>query len=231
MIFEVCIESLEIAQKVADFPIRRIEVCSALALGGLSPSLALVKKCSEIENLESHVMIRPREGGFEYSPQEIDVMLENITQYVQFPIRGIVIGCLQADHQIDVLSMRKILNLSQKHHLEVTFHRAFDLVPNWEEAMATLKELKVNRVLTSGGRSKAEEGKRRIQKMVALANEEIEVMAGSGVNSQNALELASLGVTALHFSAHRKIDTVPLGMGNNYEFDSQKLQSIIAKFS
>jgi len=223
---EACIETLAEAKLAAKHNINRVELCAALDLGGLTPTTTMIHACAEI--IEVHAMIRPRAGNFVYNAEELAIMLAEITEAKKAGATGVVFGCLTNDNKIDFALTQHLVLAAQKNGLCCTFHRAIDLVPNQLKALDQLIQLGINRVLTSGGKATAIEGKENILQMIKVANGRIEIMAGSGVNASNVATLKAANVDALHFSIRQKSgEPLPLGMGNNYEPDENKIKSIM----
>ena len=192
--------------------VSRIELCSAPLEGGTTPSAALLRYARSLGGVRLSVMIRPRGGDFLYTDDEVELMAAEIRFARECGADGVVLGLLTADGEVDV--ERTTCLVREAGPLEVTFHRAFDMVRDPQRALEALiacgSKLKVisryggcRRVLTSGGRNTALEGIEQLRALVARAAGRIEVMAGSGVNASNARLLAATGVDALHFSARR----------------------------
>ncbi len=230
MIYEVCTDSYDSAQKIAEYPVKRIELCSALSIGGLTPSLALQKKCSQINGIEINTMIRPREGNFNYSFSEIQIMSNDIKNASDVQMDGVVFGCLTENGNLDKKNTEFLFRIAKENGLEVTFHRAFDFLPNPIESLHFIMELGFDRILTSGGKPTAIQGIDLIKKLVKEADGKIQIMAGSGVNKNNAQLLAQAGVDDLHFTSHQSVNEIPFGMGVQYEFNPQKLIAIDHEF-
>ena len=228
MIFEVCVDNLETAIVADQLGCNRIELCCALTVGGLTPSFGLIKACAEHTNLEVHVMIRHQEGGFTNSDADIEIMKADILMAHHAGAKGVVFGCLTANHHIDNDKTKELINVAKSVGLAITFHRAFDFVADPFLAIDQLIHLGVGRVLTSGQENTAIEGAELIKQLVSYSDNRIEIMAGSGVNSQNALKLAGTGVNALHFTANITSTIAPLlGMGSKTIPNRQKIESII----
>ena len=204
MTFEVCADSLETVLVADKYGCNRVELCSALSVGGLTPGFGLVKTCVKHSNLEIHVMIRHVEGHFIVSDTDVETMTADVQMASEAGAKGIVFGCLTQDNNIDIRASEKVINAAKASGLEVTFHRAFDFVNEPFNALDQLIDLGVNRLLTSGQQATALEGISLIKKLVEHGAGKLEIMAGSGINSTNALKLAEVGVEALHFSAHVK---------------------------
>ncbi|MDA9312217.1 copper homeostasis protein CutC [Vicingaceae bacterium] len=229
MIFELCTDSIKGAKLAQQFGAKRIELCSALSVGGLTPSPALTALCTNIQQIETHVMIRPTEGDFVYSAAEIEVMMKDIQLQAEAGAKGVVFGCLTKDKTIDIQQNITLVEGARKYGLECTFHRAFDFVTFPIEALESIINIGFKRILTSGGKPTANEGIELIRQLVENAIGQIEIMAGSGVNSTNAVALASTGIAALHFTSH-DLQPYQLGMGASSVPNKSKIQSITALF-
>ncbi|PCI96258.1 MAG: copper homeostasis protein CutC [Flavobacteriales bacterium] len=231
MIFEFCIDSIDGAIAAQQFGVKRVELCSALNVGGLTPSYGLIQQCAQYQT-EVHVMIRHIEGGFVYSKKDIFIMVQDIKMAKQAGAKGVVFGCLTPDNKLDFESNINLIETAKDLNLEVTFHRAFDFVEDTSAALTSLINFGVDRILTSGQKDKAIEGIETIKELVQLANGGIEIMAGSGVNSSNAIELAKTGIDALHFTIHKSNNEIEsLGMGNRTAIDEGKIKGILNRLS
>jgi len=230
MIFEVCTDSYQIADLAVRYNIKRIELCSALSIGGLTPSIPLAKMFADHKEFETHVMIRPRGGDFCYSNIELDIMQQEIHLLAAQGINGVVFGCLTDQMKVNVTQTKKLFDFAKKLNLEVTFHRAFDYALSPIQALETLIDLKIDRLLTSGLKEKAIEGIELIKELVAKSDKQIQIMAGSGVNKNNAIQLANAGVDALHFSAHQILESSDFKMGAKIIPDEDKIASIVNLF-
>jgi copper homeostasis protein len=229
MTLEVCVDSFEGAQLAERFGANRIELCSGLSVGGLTPSNGLTAKCAEI--IELHAILRNREGDFVYSPRSIKIMLDDIDSFAQSGANGIVFGCLTGQNQIDIEANTTLVQEAKILGLETTFHRAFDYCKDPKKSLETIIDLGFDRLLTSGKQPTAIEGIELIRKLVSWADGRIEIMAGSGVNASNALELIEAGVDAIHFTSHTFANSKDsFGMGSKSIPDEEKIASIIRLF-
>ena len=227
MIVEFCIDSIDGAIAAQHFGVKRVELCSALNVGGLTPSYGLIQQCAQYQ-AEVHVMIRHLEGRFVYSKADIDIMTEDIKMAKQAGAAGVVFGCLTADNKLDFESNINLIETAKDLNLEVTFHRAFDFVEDTAAALTSLINFGVDRLLPPGQKSKAIDGIDTIKKLVQQANGNIQIMAGSGVNASNALALAQTGIDALHFTIHQtNQEAENLGMGNRTIIDEEKINEIL----
>lgn len=231
MIFEVCIDNLETAIVADKLGCTRVELCSALSVGGLTPSYGLIKACVEKTSLEIHVMIRHKAGGFVINDRDLDIMKHDIKMAKKAGANGIVFGCLTVENEIDIKRCKVLIVEAKTHDLEVTFHRAFDFLSNPFTALYQLIELGADRILTSGQKPTAIDGVDLITELVKYSNHRIQIMAGSGVNAQNAIALANVGVDALHFTAHHIVEhPLSRGMGQESQPDELKIKSILNLF-
>lgn len=229
MDFEFCTDSVDGAIAASKFNLKRIELCTALELGGLTPSYGLLTRCVEQTSAEVHVMIRPKAGNFIYDRNDILIMQRDIIGAKSGGAKGVVFGLLDKNNKIDVQQTLILVETAKKLELEVTFHRAIDLCSKWQEAIEHLANLGVDRILTSGGEPKAIEGINQIAEMVRKAEGRIQIMAGSGVSPLHADSLARTGVNALHFTARKsKNEISDLNFGQDYEVDHDKIQGILA---
>lgn len=231
MDFELCIDSIEEALTAKEFGLKRVELCSALDVGGLTPSYGLISSCTEIKGPEVHVMIRPTAGGFAYSNLAFGLMQKDILGAAAGSASGVVFGILNGDSRVDYQKNSALVELAKSQKLACTFHRAIDLSSNWKADLERLIEIGFDRVLTSGGAGKAIDGINRIAQMKEQAAGRIEIMAGSGVNSENALKLAQAKVDGLHFTARVQLgDSNDYGFGRNFHVDRNKIFEILKHF-
>lgn len=230
MVFEICTDSVEGAVAAEKYGAKRIELCAALAVGGLTPSFGLINQCVEKSSVEVHVMIRHKEGGFNYSQKDVDIMKLDIEASKKAGAHGVVFGVLNGENEVSKFNKELVL-LSKSLGLEVTFHRAFDFTLNYKKAIEQVVEFGFDRLLTSGLKSSAELGLNIITELVKNYGNDIQIMAGSGVNSNNALKIANSGVRNLHFTARKRVNVATgLSMGESMLVDENKIKSIISLF-
>ena len=166
----------------------RIELCSALSEGGLTPSFGLIKRCREKFSLPVFPIIRPRSGDFLYNDDEYSVIKNDIALCKELGCDGIVIGFLKKDGSIDKKRITKMVE--RAYPMEVTFHRAFDRCADPYQAMEEIIEAGCQRILSSGQKSTALEGVELIKKLIIEANNRIIIMPGSGIKIENIKALA-----------------------------------------
>jgi copper homeostasis protein len=199
MILEICASSFQSALNAQQAETHRIELCSELAVGGITPSYGLIKQVVENLTIPVFVLIRPRSGNFNYSDVEYDIIKQDIQLCKELGCNGIVSGILNSDNSIDIKRTKQLIELSKPLHF--TFHRAFDYVPNPFEALDQLIKLGAQRVLTSGQETSAEKGIDLLIELQVKANNKITIMPGGGINSENVLLFKKEGFKELHASA------------------------------
>lgn len=174
----------------------RIELCCAIELGGLTPSIGLVRGAVEAVSGPVMAMIRPRSGGFCYSASEFDTMIADC-QTIDGPA-GFVFGVLNPDGTIDKDRCKQLVRRAGR--LEKVFHRAFDLVPDPSEALEVLVDLGFTRILTSGLAATALDGAEMIRRLIERADGRIEIMPGGGVRSGNVGRILETGCGSVHLA-------------------------------
>jgi copper homeostasis protein len=197
---EVCIDNIESLSYAEQGGADRIELCSSLALGGLTPSIGFIKQAVKQARIPIYAMIRPRQGDFLYQDDDIEIMLEDIYHAKQAGVAGVVFGVLNQHAEIDMPLAQVLMRAAQG--LGVTFHRAVDQCRDYRQAIENIAELGCERLLTSGLSPNAYDGRDTIADMVTLANQRFSVMAGAGVNADNVSHIIlRSGVKEVHLSA------------------------------
>jgi copper homeostasis protein len=182
---EVCIDSVEGAMAAACGGADRLELCSALSEGGITPSYGLVQQVQEASDLPVMMMIRCRSGSFVYSERELEVMLRDVEVAKSLGVHGVVFGALTKIDEVDLETNRQIVDAARP--LEITFHRAFDeRRVDAASSLQCLHTLGVDRLLTSGQQATARDGMQLIADLVARRVGEISIMPGAGVRTENA---------------------------------------------
>lgn len=200
MKLEVCIDRFESAQAAFAGGADRLEVCGALDVGGITPSEGLLRQCLELSPIEVVAMIRPHAGEFRYRSSELETMRRDIERARQIGVHGVVFGVLQDDRRVDRSACQMLLDAARP--LPVTFHRAFDLTRDPDEALDDLLELGVDRLLTSGQAATAMAGARLIRRLVERSRGRISIMPGAGISAHDVVELIrATGVQEVHASA------------------------------
>jgi copper homeostasis protein len=196
-LFEACVESVEEAREAATWGADRVELCVDLAHDGCTPPLSLAEECSAAVDVPVIAMVRPRPGNFVYSSVEIDAMCGAMCDLAARGAAGFATGALRHDGGIDVLATARLVAAAG--NLPVTFHRAFDHVPNVHEGLEALVGLGVRRVLTSGGAASAVAGIDTLRRLADRAAGLIEVVAAGAIRPFNVDRVvAATGVPAVH---------------------------------
>ena len=199
MILEVCANSYESALNAQKGGAQRIELCEDLAVGGLTPNFELSKKVISELNIPVFILIRPRDGDFNYSGEEFEQIKKDIIIFKELGCKGIVSGILtKKDNNIDISRTRELIELSKP--LEFTFHRAFDEALSPIDVLHQLIKLKADRILTSGQAETAVKGLDLLKELINIAENKIIIMPGSGVNINNILEFKKIGSKEIHGS-------------------------------
>lgn len=186
-ILEVCAGSYADCLAAAQGKADRVELNSALFLGGLSSSPALCKLVKENTDLEVICMVRPRPGGFCYNKAEREGMFAEAKDLLEAGADGIAFGFLKEDHTIDLDSTQQMVELIHQYpQAQAVFHRAIDVTADFEQALQSLIDLQVDRILTSGQKATALEGLETIATLQEKYQDKIEILPGSGISSQNA---------------------------------------------
>lgn len=196
---EICANSVESALNAQNGGADRVELCMELSVGGVTPSKGMIQLARELLEIPLYVLIRPRSGDFHYSTMEMEIMKEDIAYCAELGCNGVVIGALTSNREIDHFKTVSLMNAAG--FMDVTFHRAFDQVPNHFEAMDTLRELGVQRVLTSGGPGNAIDNVDMLYELIEEAEDEIIIMPGGGIRTENLSVLLETGALEYHSSA------------------------------
>lgn len=185
----------------------RVELCSALIEGGVTPSAGLIETTRAAISIPMHVMIRPRAGDFFYDAHEFQAMQRDIVAARKLGAHGIVFGMLNVDGTVDLTRTRELAELARP--LPVTFHRAFDMTSDLFPALEDLCSIGIDRVLTSGGEQNAYLGHRTIAELVKKAQGRIAIMAGSGIKPENAHRLLEeTGVREIHVGLRTSVSSL-----------------------
>ena len=194
----------------------RVELCSALGLGGLTPSAGLLRAAVDAAEATSrsgfvHVLVRPRGGGFVYDEDELATTVADIRFAREAGASGVVVGALDEGGRVDLAAVERFVAAADG--LDVTFHRAIDIVADPVAALDALSGLGVNRVLSSGGAPRSIDGVAVLAALAERGAGRIQVMAGGGVRVEDIPALAAAGVDAVHLSARDTVQGAPSGPG------------------
>lgn len=198
-IIEIAVTDYTSAASAAQGGADRIELCTALSEGGLTPSYALIETCKKDFNIPIFPIIRPRAGDFLYTDKEFEIIQKDVLLCKQLNCEGIVTGFLLENGDIDKKSISRITELAFP--VQVTFHRAFDRCRDPFQALEDIIAAGCQRILTSGQKIKAMEGRELIKQLIDAAKGRIIIMPGSGVRKENIKELAEkTGAKEFHSS-------------------------------
>ena len=206
--FEICSGSLQSALNAQEAGAHRVELCSALSLGGLTPSYGFIELARKRLKIDVNVLIRPRQGDFLYDSDEVAVMIRDIIACAQMGVDGVVIGALDPFGNVDVDACRAMVAVAKHHGMSVTFHRAIDRACNIMAALEDVISVGADRVLSSGGKPTSLEGLETLARMNAAAAGRIIIMPGGGVNAENIRQiLEGTGAQEIHFSGSQTIQS------------------------
>jgi copper homeostasis protein len=199
---EICVESVDHAVAAERGGAHRLELCSDLSSGGITPSAGFMQTARRHAKLPIHVLIRPRPGDFCYSDHALEIMRRDIETAKQVGMDGIVLGVLHPNNHVDIAQTRGLVQLANP--LPVTFHRAFDASHNLETSLEDVIQTGASRILTSGGEASAMEAVSTLARLVQAARGRILVMPCGGINSDNIVRVAR---TTLAEEFHTSVGT------------------------
>ncbi|MGO8718786.1 MAG: copper homeostasis protein CutC [Acidobacteriaceae bacterium] len=204
MVLEICVDSVESAIASQAGGAQRIELCSDLNEGGITPSAGLIQSVRKHVGIDVFVMVRPRGGDSFYTNHEYEVMKEDVLRVKDQGADGIVLGMLDQDGHVDVERTRELVRLA--HPMQVTFHRAFDMSANLDESLARVIETGAHRILTSGGMQTVTQGAEQVTHLIDAAKGKIRIMVGGGIRQENIRKIA-LRTHATEFHCSLRIRT------------------------
>ncbi len=205
MTLEICVDDIAGLDAAITGGADRIELCAALGLGGLTPSPSLIAAAASAP-IPVHVLARPREGGFQYTPREIAMIAGDITAAADAGLAGVVVGASLADHRLDTDTLANLLaharsaSKARGAPLSLTLHRAIDLSPDLPAALDAAIALGFDRILTSGGAPKAIDGLDMLATLHRRSDGRIAILAGSGIDADNAPAFLDVGIVEIHAS-------------------------------
>ena len=200
VLLEICCGGIDDAIQAEHGGADRVELCSALFLGGLTPSMGTIQEAKKRLRIPVMVMVRPRSGGFCYSEAEMSSMERDAKAGVEAGAGGIVFGILLENGKIDVARSKRLLR-----HIgdrQSVFHRAFDVTPDPFRALEQLIDLGVTRILTSGQKNSAPEGAELIWRLIERADGRIEILPGGGIQPFQVKSVVThTGCSQVHMTA------------------------------
>ena len=219
-ILECCVDSVESALAAAEGGADRLELCSALIIGGISPGLALFEQARACCDLPIRVLLRPRFGDFLYTDYEFQILKREVALFREAGAEGVVIGCLDADGALHMEQMRQLM--AEAGDMKVTLHRAFDVCADPIETYRLAGELGIDTVLTSGQKKECLTGLPLLKQLGEMQKEGLpRIMAGAGVTPDVIRQFCEqTDITSYHLSAKKVLDSgmlyrkedVPMGL-------------------
>ncbi len=195
---EVCIDDTVGLNACLSTKVTRVELCSALSVGGLTPSVGFIQLAKTCP-FSVHVLIRPRAGHFYYNENEVDLMCNDVAYAVDVGVDGVVIGAANRDDTLNVNALRKLSNAAGD--AKITLHRVIDTLVNPLDAMEQAIDLGFSTILSSGGEPRAQDGIKMLAELNVKANDRIQIMAGAGLNPSALVPInQQTGITAFHSS-------------------------------
>lgn len=231
-ILEICVDSLTSARHAIAAGADRLELCSALAVGGLTPYTALLRQIRAQSDIPVRCLMRPRAGDFLYSSEELELLRLQILELKAAGASGFVIGCLTADGQLDAEAMKPLVNACGD--CGITLHRAIDVSANLEQTYLDAMSLGIDTVLTSGGAPSCTAGMENIRKLINLRDAENgpEVLIGAGVSANviTQFRVQIPGARAFHMSGKTELESgmrfrqegIPMGLPGLDEWHIQQ---------
>jgi copper homeostasis protein len=225
MQLELACFNLESSRIAAAVGVHRLELCEDYTCGGLTPSMEYFREARKVFPNDIFVMIRPRAGDYIFSDAEFNLMLQDVEKFKAAGANGFVSGFFTPSGAINEEQLKRFVEAC--HPLPVTFHRSFDLLPDWKSGLDLLIQHGCTRLLTSGDGPTAYDGRMRLKEMMDHAGTKLLILPGGGIRSSNIREIihtchpaevhsAALSSTAVH--------------DNNYTADEDELQLLLSKF-
>lgn len=219
---EICSYSVQSAINAYKAGADRVELCDNMAEGGTTPSMAAIKLARKLIPIKINVIIRPRGGDFCYSGLEFEEMKYDIELYKDAGVDGFVFGILTETGHVDVKRIKELIKIARPH--AITFHRAFDMTENPYYAMASIIDMGIERILTSGQAASAYVGRRLLASLIEKAGSDIIIMPGGGINEENIIPLLKeTGACEFHLSARKYFPGRMIYRHENVFFNSDNL--------
>ncbi|WP_373235932.1 copper homeostasis protein CutC [Cohaesibacter celericrescens] len=233
-LLEVCVDSVAGLECAIEGGADRIELCSSLELGGLTPSAGFMQTAAHISPVPVYALIRPRSGDFVYSVLELDLIEHDIEQARAAGLDGVVIGVSLPDLRLDIGALTRLKTAAKG--LDCTLHRAFDLVPDFDVALEQAITLGFSRILSSGGALSAEQGLAMLRHLCKRSSGRISIMPGGGVGAWNVQQFMALdGIKEVHGSCsspseaiHAKVTALGFASESSKHTDASKVRALKA---
>jgi copper homeostasis protein len=228
LVLEICVASMDHAIAAERGGAHRIELCTDLSSGGITPNPTLMQAARRQVHIPIHVLIRPRAGNFCYSDPELDSMRNDIRAAKQFGMDGVVLGILHENTRIDIERTTALVEFARP--LSVTFHRAFDAANNFATSLEEVIQTGASRILTSAGQARATDGLPALARLVRAARGRILIMPCGGINSENVVHIVKTTLAQeVHSSAGTSGNGSDVSLANNEAGSTQPSESFEKK--
>lgn len=198
-LLESCVDSVESAIHASEGGADRLELCSGLVIGGITPPPSVFTEIQKYTKTPVNVLIRPRFGDFCYTSYEADVIAEDIRTFRALGVNGVVIGALTPQGELDLPMMERFMKAAEG--VDVTLHRAFDMCRDPFQTLEEAKALGINTILTSGQEDSCSAGKELLRQLVEKAEGKVDILIGGGVNAEVIRKLCPYtGAASFHMS-------------------------------
>jgi len=221
VLIEICVDSAASALAAERGGAHRVELCSDLVEGGITPSAGLIETVRKKVGIPLYVIIRPRGGDFCYTADEFECMKRDVLAAKQLGADGVVFGILNEHGQVDKVRIRALVELARP--LSTTFHRAFDMSLDLNQSLEEIIGAGMNRVLTSGGGQNAEDGIKTIVGLLASAQDRIAIMVGGGIRETNVRRiLVETGAQEIHANVGHSVASPMMHRNNKISLGTVK---------